>query len=154
MTDTTVYHLYPRYRVNAYQKRDSNQVFSEMNTTPLIDVLLVLLVMLILTIPIATHQVDVDLPSPGPKVADAPQVAITFSPGGTVFWDGEPVTASQLDARLARAAALDPAPVIRFQPDPQASYDAAVQVIVKVKDAGITRFAFAGNEQFRSFAKD
>lgn len=147
---------YPAYRVNAYQAAADNPM-SEMNTTPLIDVLLVLLIMIIMSVPLAQHQLDVDLPQPTPTdtvIPPAPQISVVIQPQGTVLWDGEAVTRSELQSRLASAAAMNPEPVIRFRPDPQASYDDAVQVIALIGDAGLDKFAFDGNEQFRTFGKD
>lgn len=147
---------YPAYRVNAYQASADNPM-SEMNTTPLIDVLLVLLIMVIMSVPLAQHKLDVDLPQPTPPdtvIPPAPQISVVIQPQGAVLWDGEAVTRSELQGRLAAAAEMTPAPVIRFRPDPQASYDDAVQVIALIGDAGISKFAFDGNEQFRTFGKD
>ena len=124
---------------------------SELNVTPLIDVLLVLLVMIILSVPIATHQIDVDLPT-GQSVVDEPQqIALVVTEGGAVLWDGEPVARSALVKRLAEAAASPVAPVIRFEPEANASFDAAVNVIHLVGEANIRRFAFAGNERYRTW---
>lgn len=145
---------YPAYRVNAFQA-SADQPMSEINTTPLIDVLLVLLIMIILTVPIGNHVLDVDLPGePRVITSEAQQFSITISSGGQVFWDGETVDREGLAEHLAQAARLTPEPVIRFQPDPQASYDASVQVIAQVRDAGLKKFAFIGNEQFRTFGRE
>lgn len=145
---------YPAYRVNAFQA-SANQPMSEINTTPLIDVMLVLLIMIIITVPLGNHVLDVDLPGESPPVTGDPQqFSITISPPGQVLWDGEAVNREGLAERLAHARTLSPEPVIRFQPDPQASYDASVQVIAQVRDAGLKKFAFIGNHEFRSFGKD
>jgi biopolymer transport protein ExbD len=145
---------YPAYRVNAYQA-SANRPISEINTTPLIDVLLVLLIMIILTVPIGNHVLDVDLPGEAPVTpGEAQQFSITISPAGQVFWDGEAVNRESLAERLDYAGTLSPEPLIRFQPDPQTSYDASVQVIAQVRDAGLKKFAFIGNEQFRTFGRD
>lgn len=126
-----------------------NPPMHALNVTPLIDVLLVLLVMVILSVPIATHQVDVDLPYPTEHFEIPDTVSLAVTQAGAVLWNGEAVSRPELTARLA-AAARDPAkPVIRFEPDAQASYDASVQVINQISDARIDRFAFVGNEQYR-----
>ena len=147
---------YPKYRVNAYQASADNPM-SEMNTTPLIDVLLVLLIMIIMSVPIAQHQMDVDLPMPppidAPPLPPSPQISVVIQPQGTVLWDGVAVNRPQLQARLAAAAAMENEPVIRFQPHAQASYDASVQVIAMIDDAGLSKFAFVGNEQHRTFGR-
>lgn len=151
---TNTYRRYPTHRVNAFRP-SADQPMSEMNTTPLIDVLLVLLVMIIITIPLRTHNMEVDLPSgESTTTTEATQISLTISPAGQVFWDGDAVNRAQLRERLANAAQLSPEPVIRFQPDPDAGYDASVQVIALVGDAGLRKFAFIGNEQFRSFNRD
>lgn len=149
---------YPAYRVNAYQTSADNPPMSDINTTPLIDVLLVLLIMIIISVPLAQHELEVALPAPPPVDAvplpPSPQISVVIQPQGTILWDGVPVNRSQLQARLVSAAAMVPEPVIRFRPDPQASYDDAVQVIALIGDAGLKKFAFDGNEQFRTFGKD
>ena len=127
------------------------QPMHELNITPLIDVLLVLLVMLIISIPIATNSVEVDLPNGDGPETERQTIALTLSRAGTVFWDGEAVDTPELETRLAAAAASPFEPVIRFEPDANTSYNDAVQVIHKVGEANITRFAFAGHHQYRSF---
>ena len=124
---------------------------SELNTTPLIDVLLVLLVMMIITIPIATHSLPVDLPSGEGPVVQSVQNEISIRPDGTPTWNGQNVSRAQLGALLSRTASMVPEPTTLFRPDPQASYNDAAQIIQLVQRAGITKFAFVGNEQHRSF---
>lgn len=127
------------------------QPMSELNITPLIDVLLVLLVMLIMSIPIATHQIEVELPNGNGPASEREQIALTIERSGAVFWNGEAVSETELNRRLAHAAAQPAAPVIRFQPDANASYDASVRVIHAAGDAGISNFAFVGNHHYRAF---
>ena len=122
---------------------------SELNVTPLIDVLLVLLVMVILSVPMATHQIDVDLPTGESALAEPEQIALVVTEAGTVLWNGEPVSRSALEARLATAAANPVDPVIRFEPEANASFDASVKVLHLVGETNIRRFAFAGNERYR-----
>lgn len=127
---------------------------SELNITPLIDVLLVLLVMIILSVPLATHSVEMDLPQDGPRGPESPQIALVVTESGAVLWDGEPVDRPTLQARLAQAATSPSEPVIRFEPAANASYNDAVQVINLVDDAEINRFAFVGAHQYREFDAD
>ena len=127
------------------------QPMSELNITPLIDVLLVLLVMLILSIPIATNQIEVDLPQGPTPVRETQKIALSLTRAGTVLWNGEQIDRPELEARLARAAADPAEPVIRFDPDANTSYDDAVQVIHLVGEADITRFAFADTHEHHTF---
>ena len=153
------YRRRPLYRVSAFNASaylNGQQPMRDLNTTPLIDVMLVLLIMLILTVPVTTHRLEVDLPAPTdvPVTSESQQIALNIDAAGQVYWQGQAVTRTQLQGHLDSAALLPDAPVIRFHPDPQASYNASVQVIAQVADAGIEDFAFIGNEQFRSFGSD
>ena len=126
-------------------------VMVEMNTTPLIDVMLVLLVMLIITIPIQLHSVNLELPSatatPPPV---APQVVkIDVLPGGQLFWNGEPLAAgAALEAKLAEAAALPDAPEIHLRPDRGARYDTVAGVLAAAQRHGLAKVGLVGAEQF------
>jgi len=144
---------YPDYRVNAYRVTTSSPM-AEMNMTPLIDVLLVLLVMLIMAVPLSTDTLVVDLPGDRGVVLPEPDaISLTINAQGQPFWNGAAVSRSELQQHLANAGAMPREPLIRFQPDPQTSYDATVQVIALVGDAGLEKFAFIGNEQHRSFGR-
>lgn len=119
--------------------------FSAINVTPFIDVMLVLLIVMILSIPVATHKVPVDLPGapkPVPEIERPPQLAIDRS--GALFWDGRPVADAELPALLA-AMQRDAAAVLHMNTDPDARYDRFDGVLAVVKRAGIERLGFVGN---------
>ena len=131
--------------------RDDGEPMMDMNTTPLIDVMLVLLIMFIITIPIQTHAVKVDLPinnnSPPPPV-DPIKNKITIDPAGTVAWNGQPVNAAQLAAFLEQSKTLQPEPELQFQPDPKARYEVVDQTLATIKRSNVTKLGFVGNEQY------
>lgn len=122
----------------------------EINTTPLIDVMLVLLIMLIVTIPIATNAVELELPSGGK--GPMPSVnTIVVTDGGQLLWNGERVDDAELLRRLSETTLLDPEPQLQFTPEPGAAYGRAARVLWLIKRSGVTNFGFAGNERFRDF---
>ena len=137
--------------------KDDGSPMMEMNTTPLIDVMLVLLIMFIITIPVATHAVNIDLPNPS---APPPQVVVkrdknklVIMPNNEIMWNGTAVNTSQLVSLLKSTLAINPEPELQFQPDAQAPYDTTIQVLNIIKGSGVTAFGFVGNEQFSEFGK-
>jgi biopolymer transport protein ExbD len=129
---------------------DEPDVLIEINTTPLIDVMLVLLIMLIVTIPIQLHAVNLDLPVATPPPATPPVVVrIDIDARGTVLWQGEALAdAAALDARLREAAAAQPAPELHLRPDRDARYEAVAGVLAATKRHGLTKIGIVGAEQF------
>ena len=126
----------------------------EMNVTPFIDILLVLVIMLILAVPIAKHSVVVNLPPPGPTGVANPDFNTVFiDDTDRLFWNGEAVSRAQLSANIAYASQLEVEPTLRFQPAALASYDQSAKTIALIKDAGAEKFAFIGNEQHRAFMR-
>jgi biopolymer transport protein ExbD len=124
-------------------------VMCDMNTTPLIDVMLVLLVMLIVTIPIQTHAVKLDLPvGPGtPPVASPIDLEIDFD--GTPIWNGTPVpTRAQLAAYFIGVAAQMPQPEVHVRPNRLAKYDVVARTLADAQRLGVSRIGFVGNEQY------
>ena len=129
---------------------------ADVNTTPLIDVMLVLLTMIMLSIPLSTHSLDYDLPStvsPPPVTFDPVRNRLTIDASDRVSWNGTTVTNPQLAAILKADTALKPEPVLEFAPDPGASYDASAAVLRLVKASGVTNFGFVGNEKHRLFER-
>ena len=128
----------------------------ELNTTPLIDVMLVLLVMFILSVPVAVHDLPFDLPTPTP-IIDLPIVlpenTLTISPTGQLAWNGNALSEAALVGVLTETAKRVPEPLVRFTPDGGAPYGSSARVLRLVKYSGVTAFAFVGNEQYGSFSK-
>jgi biopolymer transport protein ExbD len=136
--------------------KDDGAPMMEMNTTPLIDVLLVLLIMFIITIPVATHSVDIDLPTPSnnpPSDIDPIKNKIVLTPQGEIVWNGGLINENQLVTNLEATKAIQPEPELQFQPEADASYDQSAKVLNIIKGSGVTKFGFVGNEQFRQFGK-
>ena len=127
---------------------------SAINTTPLIDVLLVLLIMLVITVPVATNQMDYDLPSAKGKGLIAPDVnRLAITGEDAIIWNGTPITQDQLADNLGAVAAMKPEPELQFRPDADASYDLSARVLNLVKHSPVTRFGFVGNERYSDFGK-
>jgi biopolymer transport protein ExbD len=119
-----------------------------MNTTPLIDVMLVLLVMMIITIPPQSHAVKIDLPSIGVPIANPVRNLLVVTESGQALWNGEAVTNGQLRAVLGATAAMEPAPELHFQPDAKARYARVDEVLAMSKQAGVTKMGFVGNDAY------
>ena len=138
--------------------KDDGQPMMEMNTTPLIDVMLVLLIMLMITIPPVSHAVNIDLPQqntdPPPEDLVDPVVnKIIILPDSSTQWNGTPVSLQQIEQFLLQTKSMNPEPELQFQPAPTAPYDTVDKTLVVVKRSGITKFGFVGNEQYRVFGK-
>ena len=133
--------------------KDDGEPMMEMNTTPLIDVMLVLLIMFIITIPVQTHAVKVDLPqnSNTPQNQIEPDKnTVTIDPAGTTFWNGTPIDPVTLRQYLERTVAMAPQPELHFRPDPQARYEVVDNVLAVIKRANVSKLGFVGNEQYRN----
>jgi biopolymer transport protein ExbD len=123
----------------------------EMNMTPLIDVLLVLLVMFIITIPVMTHAVKLDMPRPNsaPQTTLPVVINLEIDFDGTILWNGSPVAnVDTLDAYFRREAANDPQPELHIRPNKRAEYDIVARVLASAQRNGLRKIGFVGNEQF------
>jgi biopolymer transport protein ExbD len=133
--------------------RDDGSPMMEMNTTPLIDVMLVLLIMFIITIPIQTHAVKVDLPQntnqPAPPV-EPQKNKLNILADGTITWNGAPVDEVTLQQYLEQTTQLNPEPELHFQPDPEAHYAKVDEVMAIIKRSGVSKLGFIANEQYRN----
>ena len=126
----------------------------EINTTPLIDVLLVLIIMLIITIPPQTHAVKLDLPQntnqPPPPV-EPTKNKLVITQAGQVLWNGTPVTLTQLRTYLDVSQQMNPVPELHLQPEPNARYELVDEVLAVTKRAKVTKMGFVGNEAYANY---
>jgi biopolymer transport protein ExbD len=138
--------------MNVGNEGAADDIMCDMNTTPLIDVMLVLLVMLIVTIPIQTHAVKLDLPqgAPPPPSDIMPEVVnLEIDFDGTVIWNGTPVpNRAQLDRYFQDTAAKIPQPEVHLRPNRLAKYDAVARTLADAQRLGVTKIGFVGNEQY------
>lgn len=132
--------------------RIDHQPMGAMNITPLIDVMLVLLVMLILTIPMATQKVSIDLPTRGDPAPTPPEKMhrLDVTATGSLVLDGAVVTEASLPARLGPLVA-DKQALLTIYADPTSRYDTFDHVLATIKRSGVTRLGFAGNDRYAEF---
>ncbi len=137
--------------------KDDGSPMMDMNTTPLIDVMLVLLIMFIITIPPITHAVKIDLPVASPP-QDGPVIdpvinKLNVMDTGEIYWNGEPYSLQQVASAMQAMASMADEPELQFQPTGNAPYLVVDEVLAEVKKAKITKFGFVGNESYPGFAK-
>ncbi|WP_395699183.1 ExbD/TolR family protein [Aquabacterium sp.] len=124
----------------------------DMNTTPLIDVMLVLLIMFIITIPVQTHAVKMNMPvnsnaAPPPKPPEIIRIDVDFD--GTIGWNGILVPdRNDLEARLSQVAAQPDQPEVHLRPNKLVSYKVVAMVMASAQRLGVTKIGLVGNEQF------
>ena len=126
----------------------------EINTTPLIDVMLVLIIMLIITIPIQSHAVKLDLPQNSntpQQIIDPVKNKLVITAAGQVLWNGNPVNMVQLRQYLDISQQMNPTPELHLQPEPDARYELVDQVLVITKQAKVEKMGFVGNENYSKF---
>ena len=130
---------------------DEPEVMIDMNTTPLIDVMLVLLIMLIITIPAQLHSVNLDMPLPtnAPKKADPVVIKIDVGADSVINWNGKPLASrAELEAKLAEAVGMQPQPELHIRSHAKAKYEAAAAVMANAQRMGLTKLGIVGSEQF------
>jgi biopolymer transport protein ExbD len=126
-------------------------VMIDINTTPLIDVMLVLLVMLIITIPIQLHSVNLNMPvgNPPPPLVEPEVVKIDIDAQSSMYWNGELVPdRAALEEKITAAAARQPQPEIHLRPDKASKYAVAAGVMAAAQRLGLTKIGVVGSEQF------
>ena len=135
----------------AAAKEAEGGAMMEINTTPLIDIMLVLLIMFLVTIPVQTHSVKVDLPRPLPGEVNPVKNKVVIERDGTILWNGTPATKLQLRQYLDLSARMSPAPELHLQPHSQARYDVVDEVLAITKRAKVEAMGFVGNEAYANF---
>ena len=138
-------------RPNLYARRA--QPIAEMNVTPFIDVLLVLLIVMILAMPVKVKVTPVDLPGERqpPSLPVLDQNTITIDAADRLGWNGTTVSADTLRAQVAAAAERTTPAVLRFAPDKHASYNTAAKTIALIREEGAKGFTFVGNDRYQHF---
>jgi biopolymer transport protein ExbD len=127
------------------------EVMLDINTTPLIDVMLVLIIMLIITIPIQLHSVNLNMPAgnPPPPLKEPVVVTIDIDFDGTVLWNGEALAdRATLESKLALAAAEPDQPEVHIRPNKLVEYKQVAMVLASAQRLGVTKLGMVGNEQF------
>jgi biopolymer transport protein ExbD len=122
----------------------------DINTTPLIDVMLVLIIMLIITIPIQLHSVNMEMPVGTPPTQEKPlEVRVDIDRQGVIYWDGVVVDRVTLDNNMFEASKRNPQPNVLIRPDKAARYDNVAFVLANSQRRGLTKLAIIGSEQYR-----
>jgi biopolymer transport protein ExbD len=129
---------------------DEPQVMMEINTTPLIDVMLVLLVMLIITIPIQLHAVNLDMPvgAPPTTLVKPEKIQLDIDDKSVVYWQGLPVTTQELESKMSAIATQTVQPEVHVRPNKASQYAVFANVLSSSKRLGLTKIAVVGSEQF------
>jgi len=138
----------------AVASEDSDEPMMDINTTPLIDVMLVLLIMFIITIPIQSHAVKIDLPINDPNAVPPPvdpvKNKVVVMPDGSVLWNEGAVDLNTLQQYLELSTQMQPTPELHLQPHPEARYELVDEVLAVTKRAQVTAMGFVGNEAYGS----
>lgn len=139
-----------KFNAAASKNLDEPEVMIEMNMTPLIDVMLVLIIMLIVTIPIQHHAVNLNMPTNTPtKLAPPTVVNINIDANGTIFWNGNALANhAELENQLREVAAMPDQSELHLRPNKQAAYKAVASVMAAAQRLGVTKIGMVGNEQF------
>ena len=127
----------------------SGEPMVDMNTTPLIDVMLVLLIMFIITLPVMTNNISLDLPQGGGGISHSEPINLFIDYDGTIVWNGTTVSnLEQLEQYLRAEAAKPNQAELHVRPDKRAKYDDVAQVLGMAQRNGIQRIGFSGQEQY------
>jgi biopolymer transport protein ExbD len=127
-----------------FSKTGESAPMAEINMVPLIDVMLVLLVIFIITAPLLTHAVKVELPraSSNPNNTQPENIQLAVKASGQIYWNGEPIAPGDLPSRMSAAARLDPQPEVHLRADRTTEYEKVARVMSMAGTAGLTRIGF------------
>jgi biopolymer transport protein ExbD len=127
-----------------FEQPGNNAPMSEINTTPLVDVMLVLLIIFMITAPLLTHAVKIDLPQASSQPSDdKPQnISLALRSDGQLFWNDQPLAAAELPARLAEVASRQPQPELHLRADRETRYQKIAEVMSAARQAGIQKMGF------------
>ena len=123
---------------------DDDEVMSEINMTPLVDVMLVLLIIFLITMPVIQHSVKLDLPNAPNRANDVrlPHVNLSIKADGSIIWDGKPVQLEQLAGRFSETATKKPQPELHLYADKKTSYERVAQVMAAAQSGGMLKIGF------------
>lgn len=129
---------------NQFSTEEHTQPMSEINTTPLVDVMLVLLVIFIITAPLLTHAVKIDLPqATSQPIEDKPEViSIAINDAGQLFWNDMPLVEGELNQKLVLVADQKPQPELQIRADKATRYQVLAEVMAEAQNAGVTKLGF------------
>ncbi|MBT0959826.1 ExbD/TolR family protein [Denitromonas iodatirespirans] len=127
-----------------FDNSGQNAPMSEINTTPLVDVMLVLLIIFMITAPLLTHSVKIDLPtaSSAPTVETPDTITVSLNAEGQLFWNNDPIDKATLDLRLADAATQQPQPELHLRADQETRYAAIAELMAAARQAGVQKLGF------------
>lgn len=129
----------------------SSSPMSEINVTPLVDVMLVLLIIFMITAPMLTHRIRIDLPQPNrnvqPPLNPPEPIKLQIRADGSIFWNSLPVTISELKAQLAVTAVKNPQPELQINASPNVEYQNVAVVLADAKRAGLEKIGFENTDQ-------
>ena len=130
--------------IGSFNGRNHQAPMADMNVVPLVDVMLVLLVIFIVTAPLLTHAVKIDLPkvSSSANITKPEHIEFAIRENGELFWNGEPVPMAELQSRFAAEAKRQPQPELHLRADRNARYDSVAQVMSTAAKAGLLRIGF------------
>lgn len=128
----------------SFDQQGGNQPMSEINVTPLVDVMLVLVIIFIITAPLLTHGIKIDLPKASSTAnPEKPEtVTLSLDAKGKVFWNDQPVEDAQLPAKMAEAAAKQPQPELHLRADQNTRYQKLAEIMSAARNAGLTKLGF------------